>query len=252
MLHAGIDVGLADFDARALVVRIRIENRALGRAAGGRRAGEQTTRLGRSSRVHARNCTESGRACKGGVSEAGAGSAGRPPLRRRTGSARSGCLASSFASSAAIASGMLASSSRASGGRRVAVVIGEVALRERQGARHQAEERHAEGVEVGAVIDGFPRRLLGSHVVRRSADHGRGAAHLLDRLGQPEIHDLHHALAREEQVRRLDVAVHDPPLVRVLEARGDLDPEPGGVERGEAPALLEDARSAACPPAAPC
>jgi hypothetical protein len=45
------------------------------------------------------------------------------------------------------------------------------------------------------------------------------------RAGDPEIRDLHRPVARDEDIRRGDVAVHDPLFMEVCEARSDpVDP----------------------------
>ncbi len=49
------------------------------------------------------------------------------------------------------------------------------------------------------------------------------------RAGDPEIEDLRLAGVRHEHVRRLEIAVDDPALVRVLHRIGELDDEPDAV-----------------------
>ena len=82
-------------------------------------------------------------------------------------------------------------------------------------------QHHTHCVEVGAGIERLAEELLGRHLVG-GADHepGLGPASVpLHRPGDPEIHELHQALRRHHDVRRLDVAVDDPLLVGRLQAR---------------------------------
>jgi hypothetical protein len=58
-----------------------------------------------------------------------------------------------------------------------------------------------------------------------------------DRLGQPEVEDLHVAGGRQLHVRRLEIAMDDPPFMRVLEAFRNLLRDrdrfvPGAARRG--------------------
>jgi len=85
----------------------------------------------------------------------------------------------------------------------------------------------AEGVEVRAVIDLATRGDLGSHE-RGGADDavvlfGEGIAH----VGQPEVDDLDPvdgaADSAEQDVRGLDVAMHEPDIVGVPEGVADVD-----------------------------
>ena len=70
-------------------------------------------------------------------------------------------------------------------------------------------------------------RLLGRHVVGRAQHRarprqaaGRGVG---DDARETEVEDLEHAVRGQHQVRRLDVAVDDPHLVRVAEPRAQLE-----------------------------
>ena len=74
-----------------------------------------------------------------------------------------------------------------------------------------------------------PRPCSGRHVVRRAADdagRGDGLPRSLDDLGEPEVHHLDEVAARaqrlEDDVLRLEVAVHDAEVVRLGQARPAL------------------------------
>ncbi len=87
------------------------------------------------------------------------------------------------------------------------------------------------------MVDFLPLRLLRSHVARGTHDlAGPGAEHRgghtrlrahsrrhLGELGQAEVEDLGVPVLRDEDVLRLEVAVHDARLVRRLQRLGDLD-----------------------------
>lgn len=97
-------------------------------------------------------------------------------------------------------------------------------------------EHDAEGVDVGAGVDGPAGELLGGRVAGRAragadvaGDGGHG--------GDPEVGQLHHAVARDEDVGRGDVAVDQAERAIVAVARGvgvgergadRLDDEQGG------------------------
>ena len=103
--------------------------------------------------------------------------------------------------------------------------------------RQQLVERHAQRVDVGAVVDDHPlgQRLLGAHVAERAeqvAGH-RQPGVALD-AGQAEVGDPEVAARVDQQVRRLDVAVQDPLLVRVLERLGRLESRGGPTVRKKA------------------
>jgi hypothetical protein len=97
----------------------------------------------------------------------------------------------------------------------------------RGAAREQLKQEAAEGPDVGAAVDRAAARLLGRHVGRRAENHadsshgsragdrggvGRAESRRLSegtglsrsqRLGQPEIQHLDHAVAADFDVRRL-------------------------------------------------
>jgi hypothetical protein len=99
-------------------------------------------------------------------------------------------------------------------------------------AREQLVEEDAQRVDVGARVhvEAAELRLLGRHVLRRPDDLPElGEERLLREpavrgLGDPEVDHLRHRLAvveRDEDVRRLQVAVDDALAVRVLDRAAD-------------------------------
>ena len=103
----------------------------------------------------------------------------------------------------------------------------EVVAGERHLAGEELEEHDAERVDVGLGVDVAALRLLGRDVVAGS-EHGAGRGLLRGRLHRardPEVGHLRLALAVQEDVLRLDVAVDEPVLVREREAARDLDRE---------------------------
>ena len=110
----------------------------------------------------------------------------------------------------------------------------------RQPAGEQFVEQHAERVDIRGGGHRVAANLLGAGVFRRhQLQPGRGRRERLARelgieqLGNPEVQQLGCALSDHEHVRRLDVAVDDQVLVRVLNGGADVTKElqaRGGVE----------------------
>lgn len=79
------------------------------------------------------------------------------------------------------------------------------------------------------MVDGLAQRLLGGEVLRRTHDHAGLGHRRLSAVQGPrdaEVHHLHRTGVGDDDVGRLDVAVHDAVLVRVrerLEYSGDYD-----------------------------
>ena len=87
--------------------------------------------------------------------------------------------------------------------------------------REQLVEREPERVDVGPGVP-FTPEPLGSHVAEGSQDVTALGQALVFSLGQAEIRDPDHRFGIQQQVRRLDVPVHDAPCVGVGETPGDL------------------------------
>ena len=110
----------------------------------------------------------------------------------------------------------------------------------RQPAGEQFVEQHAERVDVGGRGHRLAANLLGAGVFRRhQLQAGRGRRERLARelgiqqLGDAEVQQLGRAIGDHEHVGRLDVAVDDQVLVRVLDGGADVTKElqaRGGVE----------------------
>jgi hypothetical protein len=93
-------------------------------------------------------------------------------------------------------------------------------------------EQHApEGPDVGSLVHRLPPGLLGAHIGGGSEDGAfdRGALNrrrecrvVGDRLRQPEIEDLHHAVGCKLDVGRLEIAVNDSLFMRGVECVGNL------------------------------
>ena len=109
---------------------------------------------------------------------------------------------------------------------------------ERHLARQHLEEHRRQGEEIGARVERLPAHLLRRHVVRRADDGaglgeaGRavGAEAAGDRPGQAEVEQLH-AVRRQEQVRRLQVAMDHPARVQRVEGVEHLQGDGGGIGR---------------------
>jgi hypothetical protein len=111
----------------------------------------------------------------------------------------------------------------------------------RQTPRQQFVEQHAERIDIGANVNlaASEVRLLGTHVTRRAeaaapkrhrfARSRVAKAAIAQGLGDAKVDDLRHRRAIDgcdQHVARLQVAVNDSPLVRVVHAAADLDEQP--------------------------
>ncbi len=105
----------------------------------------------------------------------------------------------------------------------------------------QFEEHHAGRIHVRARVGAAVRDLLG-RAIRDRAHHqarSRGRDVRLDRAGQPEVCDLHHAVVGEQDVLGLDVAVHQPGAVRCGQGAEHRLHDRDGRGRAEPAALAE-------------
>ena len=109
-------------------------------------------------------------------------------------------------------------------------------LRDRRGSeRHAAGEQfvedHAQAVHVGATIDAMrpALRLFGRHVRRRPGDQALcAAARLRFAERKAEVDQHRRAFSREDDIRRLDVAVDDEPGVGVTQRVGSSGNDASG------------------------
>jgi hypothetical protein len=93
---------------------------------------------------------------------------------------------------------------------------------ERLAAGDQLVEHDTRAEEIRAVVARLALALLGRHVRGRAHDQaGHGKARRVD-ARDAEVRDLERAAVRQDQVRRLDVAMHDPAIVRVLQRLQEL------------------------------
>ena len=89
---------------------------------------------------------------------------------------------------------------------------------ERKVADHHAVQRGPERIDVAAGVHVEQALgLLRRHVRRRAhgeTGHGQAVVARLDLLGDPEVGELGHPAARQEDILGLDIAMHDPHLMR--------------------------------------
>ena len=112
-------------------------------------------------------------------------------------------------------------------------------------AREDAIEQHAELPHVGRGAADLLAEGLGGQVAQRSHHEARGGegrgVEFLGEAHQAEVEDLHHALAGEEHVRGLHVAVDQAPFVGVGQPLRRLGHDLRPVE-GVEPSLLHEGR----------
>ena len=119
----------------------------------------------------------------------------------------------------------------------------ELSRRERRLPDQHLVEDHAQGVEIGARVDGLSHRLLGGHVLGRAedrADLGQGllpVPFVRAELGDAEVEDLGEVHVtvpiHQHDVVGLQVPVDDARLVGGGEGFGDLPRDVDGAQGGE-------------------
>jgi hypothetical protein len=135
--------------------------------------------------------------------------------------------------------------SRALGGRggcscRCALIVAGTVLRRNGGLAAQRREQHApERVDVRARVARLAAQVLGRHVVDRADPRAalREARVGALQAAEAEVAEIGVG-TRQQDVRRLDVAVHEPGGVRGVQARRDLRDDVGRVRALE-PSPLE-------------
>ena len=110
-------------------------------------------------------------------------------------------------------------------------------------AKHLVEH-HAQAVDVGAAVDPVRRArdLLGRHIrwgAGDDAEFGTVRPRLVE--AEPEVDEDGAAIRRDDDVRRLDVAVDDEPGVGVGQGVGHGGGDPGRLRPGRAVALQPSA-----------
>ena len=114
---------------------------------------------------------------------------------------------------------------------------------ERWLAGQHAVERRPQAVDVCPGVDPLAPNLLGSHVIGRAEDltagADPGAVRPFSQLREPEIQHLDVlcavAAVDHHQVLRLEIAMHDARVVRLGQARTNLDEQPGRAREGPRP-----------------
>ena len=88
-------------------------------------------------------------------------------------------------------------------------------------------QHNANRIDIGATIGIFALRLLGAYVMHRTDRRGLVNVfgfHMVE-PGDAEIRDLDVGVGQQNDILRLDIAVHDPLVVGVLQCAQDLDHE---------------------------
>ena len=96
---------------------------------------------------------------------------------------------------------------------------------ERHLARQELVENDAQRVDIRPLVDACSLRLLRRDVLARPQHRPRLRQPALDveRAGDPEVGHLRESVARQQDVLRLDVTVHETVLVREREGAADLE-----------------------------
>jgi hypothetical protein len=117
---------------------------------------------------------------------------------------------------------------------------------ERRPSGQHLEQDRPDREEVAAEVEALAAHLLGRHVPRRPHQHPRARDVVRDgerlrevgvhRPRQAEVEELH-AVHGQENVRGLEVAVHDPARVQRLQGREDAEADGQGLGDAQRPAL---------------
>ncbi len=101
------------------------------------------------------------------------------------------------------------------------------------------EQGRREAVHVGCRLRRLALQYLGSGVGRRPGDGPFGRFEAAADSGDTEVGELRFAVLGEQNVRRFDVAMQDPALVRRLQSTGHLHTDVQGVSPAERSAVLD-------------
>ena len=119
---------------------------------------------------------------------------------------------------------------------------------ERQASGQQLEGEDPDRVQVAARISGLPADLLGGQVLHRPRHRaGLGRRAVGVGPGEAEVGHLGRAIRRDDDVLRLDVAVHDALAVRVIDRGEDLPEDVRRLRGREPPLRREDVPQARAP-----
>ena len=118
-------------------------------------------------------------------------------------------------------------------------------------AGEQFVQHRAQRVQVGACVDAAGLQLLRRLVVRRAGDHAfqRRQRGMVRHARDAEVQHLGLVAPRQEDVGRLDVAMHDATRMRVGQRIGDTAHQQCGLGRARAPSAVQ--RLAQVAPAQP-
>ena len=89
-------------------------------------------------------------------------------------------------------------------------------------------QQHTKRVDVGGGCNGFGANLLGTGIVgRKQAIRGNSGIGVsgrivIEQLGNAEVKQLRHAIFRDENVFRLEIAMDDQIAMRVFDRAADL------------------------------
>ena len=101
--------------------------------------------------------------------------------------------------------------------------ISDRVAEKRRTSSEQLEEDASERVQISPRIDALAQDLFGRHVCGRARQRARDfedvASRRAEAAHETEVHQHRAAIGADEDVPRLQIAVHDPELVQVGEGR---------------------------------